>query len=84
MIDPTVVPGRMTLLVTLFLVLINIFNSITVRSPKVEGFSAVSAWVLSCILFVFGALIGYAGILLRMNMGSRVIEKLTTIKTFKL
>ena len=55
----------MTLLVTLFLVLTNIFNNIPGNSPKVVGFNALSAWVLSCILFLFGALIGYAGILFR-------------------
>ena len=65
MVDPDVIPGRMTLLVTLFLVLTNIFNKIPETSPKVTAFSALTAWVLSCILFVFGALCGYAGILLR-------------------
>ena len=29
--------GRMALLVTLFLVLVNIFNSVTANSPKAEG-----------------------------------------------
>ena len=36
MIPPDVIPGRMTLLVTLFLVQISIFNSISAKSPKVE------------------------------------------------
>ena len=31
------VSGRMALLVTLFLVLVNIFNSVTANSPKAEG-----------------------------------------------
>jgi hypothetical protein len=34
----------MALLVTLFLVLINIFNSINNASPNVEGMTAISAW----------------------------------------
>ena len=34
---PQVVPGRMALLVTLFLVLVNIFNNITTNTPKAEG-----------------------------------------------
>ena len=55
----------MTLLVTLFLVLINIFTNITSNSPNVEGLTSISAWVIACILFVFGALIGYAGILIK-------------------
>ena len=33
--NPEVVPGRMTMLVTLFLVLINIHNTIQTNSPKV-------------------------------------------------
>ena len=37
LVPPEVVPGRMSLLVTLFLVLINIFNTITASSPNAEG-----------------------------------------------
>ena len=59
------IPGRMTLLVTLFLVLINIFNAITNNSPNVEGLSSISAWLVVCILFVFGALLAYTTVLLR-------------------
>ena len=85
MVDPDVIPGRMTLLVTLFLVLTNIFNKIPETSPKVTAFSALTAWVLSCILFVFGALCGYAGILLRKMISLRVCKRLCNVdyrKTF--
>ena len=37
LVNPEVIPGRMTLLVTIFLVLINIFNTIQTNSPKAEG-----------------------------------------------
>ena len=60
-----VIPGRMALLVTLFLVLVNIFNTVTTNTPKAEGLTAIEAWMLACILFVFGALTEYAGILFR-------------------
>merc|ERR1719189_2258563 len=60
LIPPEVVPGRMAMLITLFLVLINIFNIVTSNSPNVEGMTAISAWMLVCIFFVFGALFGYA------------------------
>jgi divalent metal cation (Fe/Co/Zn/Cd) transporter len=60
LIPPEVVPGRMAMLITLFLVLINIFNSVTAISPNVEGMTAISAWMIVCILFVFAALAGYA------------------------
>ena len=46
----------MALLVTLFLVLVNIFNNVTTNSPKAEGLTAIEIWMLACILFVFGKL----------------------------
>ena len=63
LIPPEVVPGRMAMLITLFLVLTNIFNIITSNSPNVEGMTAIAAWMLVCIFFVFGALVGYAYLL---------------------
>jgi hypothetical protein len=36
-VPPDVIPGRMALLVTLFLVLVNIFNTVTSNTPKAEG-----------------------------------------------
>ena len=65
LIPPEVVPGRMAMLITLFLVLINIFNTVTSNSPNVEGMTAIAAWMLACIFFVFGALLAYAFILWR-------------------
>ena len=43
LIPPEIVPGRMTLLVTIFLVLINIFNNVTSNSPNVEGLTKISS-----------------------------------------
>jgi len=63
LIPPEVVPGRMAMLITLFLVLTNIFNIVTTNSPNVEGMTAIAAWMLVCIFFVFGALVGYAYLL---------------------
>ena len=53
----------MALLVTLFLVLVNIFNSVTANAPKAEGLTAVETWVVSCIIHLFGVLAEYAFIL---------------------
>ena len=39
LIPMDVIPGRMALLVTLFLVLVNIFNTVTTNTPKVKLFS---------------------------------------------
>ena len=36
-VPPDVIPGRMSLLITLFLVLVNIFNTVTTNTPKAEG-----------------------------------------------
>ncbi len=36
LIPMDVIPGRMALLVTLFLVLVNIFNTVTTNTPKVS------------------------------------------------
>ena len=46
----------MALLITLFLVLVNIFNAITTNSPKADGLNALQAWVIACIFFIFGEL----------------------------
>ena len=35
---------------------INIFNTVTSASPNTEGMNAITAWMLVCIFFVFGAL----------------------------
>merc|ERR1719400_1261265 len=57
--------GRMGLLVILFLLLVNIFNTVATNTPKAECLTAIEVWMLACILFVFGALIEYAAILFK-------------------
>ena len=47
LVNPEVIPGRMTLLVTIFLVLINIFNTIQTNSPKAEGLTGMYFVVMS-------------------------------------
>ena len=47
----------MALLITLFLVLVNIFNAITTDSPKADGLNALQAWVIACIFFIFGKIL---------------------------
>jgi len=75
-VPPDVIPGRMALLITLFLVLVNIFNTVTSNTPKAEGLTAIECWMLSCILFVFGALVEYAVILMQKqkDLSDREIE----------
>jgi hypothetical protein len=57
LIPNDVVTGRTTLLVTLFLVLAVIFNSVKTNTPRAKGFTAIEAWMLACMLFVFGAIV---------------------------
>lgn len=61
-------PGRMALLVTLFLMLVNISTSATSLSPKSDKINALQIWLLNCIVFVFLALMEYAIILYFKNM----------------
>lgn len=78
LIPPEVVPGRMALLVTLFLVLINIFNNVTAITPNTEGMTAISSWMLACIFFLFGSLMSYALILymlLRQKLEKQTLKK---------
>ncbi|TRY80231.1 hypothetical protein TCAL_15433, partial [Tigriopus californicus] len=69
LIPPDIVPGRMALLITLFLVLINIFNNITTNSPKAEGLTAIEIWMLACILFVFGERLSFSMKIARNALG---------------
>ena len=63
LIKPEIVPGRMALLVTLFLVLINIFNSVRERAPISSSLNALDLYIVVCIFLIFGALMEYAAIL---------------------
>ena len=63
-IDPSIVPGRMGLLVTVFLVLINIFISVKRDAPTSSGFlNAVDVFLVVCIGEVFAAILEYALVL---------------------
>ena len=63
LIPPDVIPGRMGLLITLLLVLINLFNTVVGTQPPAKSPSALAIWILSCISFVSLALIAYAFLL---------------------
>ena len=81
LINPEVIPGRMTMLVTLFLVLINIHNTIQTNSPKAEGFTAIKTWVIACIIFVFGAMLEYSAILLLLKLEKMECGPYAEVKT---
>ena len=52
-VPPDVIPGRMALLITLFLVLVNIFNTVTTNTPKAEGI--LYAFTFKAAFFAFKA-----------------------------
>ena len=56
-INPDAVPGRMGLLVTLFLISSNVYNSLD--APQARGFSYTEVWLIGaqgqcCQLYIFG------------------------------
>ena len=68
-----VVPARIVLLVTLCLVLINMFNSTTTRIPVSNTVTALEVWLLACMLLVFLSLVEYAVILRQIVIYKRFV-----------
>ena len=64
MIPPEIIPGRMALLITLILCLVNIFMSVTTSSPNANTISSIGSWIIFCIIFVHFCLVEYGTILL--------------------
>ena len=65
LISPEVIPGRIGLLVTIFLVLVNIFDGAKSLAPFSKNLNAIDLYILFCIFLVFLALLEYAFILSR-------------------
>ena len=62
-IQPDIVPGRMGLIVTIFLVLINIFNGVKAKAPVSTSLNAVDMYLVGCIGHIFLVLAEYAMVL---------------------
>ena len=62
-IKPEVVPGRISLLLTTFLVLVNLFNSAKSQAPVSKYLNAIDVYLVGCIMHVFFALIEYSIVL---------------------
>ena len=71
LINPNIVPGRMGLLVTLLLVLVNIFNGFKSSSPPSTGLNALDLYLIICICHVFCVLAEYAIVLFLDNSNIR-------------
>jgi len=75
-VPPDVVPARIVLLVTLCLVLINMFNFTTARIPVSNAVTAMEVWLLACMMLVFFSLVEYTIILRRSVAHNRHLEKM--------
>ena len=69
-LSPNNVPGRMGLLVTAFLTLINIFIGVRSSSPPSSGLNAISIFLVVCIGNVFAAFLEYACVLIIFGQGA--------------
>ena len=64
LIPPEAVPGRLGLLVTLFLCSVNTLNTVSTNSPRPDdGASALVMWILMCLTAILLAMFEYALIL---------------------
>ena len=59
-IPPDNIPGRMSLLVTVLLMFINILGNVREDTPLVSAISYLDAWCMVCIVFTSMALFEYA------------------------
>ncbi|KAL7049363.1 hypothetical protein ACKWTF_003667 [Chironomus riparius] len=59
LIIPTIVPGRMVLLVTTLLSLVTMFDTVRNNSPDALELKSIEVWLLCCTFFVFLALMEY-------------------------
>ena len=70
-IKPEIVPGRMGMLVTLFLIVVNVYGS--VQAPAKRGFSYIEVWYIGTQLPIFFALLEYGFIIALMKLSDRCV-----------
>ena len=78
-IPPEVIPGRMGLLVTLVLVLVNLFGTVIANRPPTSQLTMLDIWILVCLFFAWDAFLAYAALLLhqRFQIGKTLdVEKI--------
>ena len=63
LVDPDIVPGRLGLIVTIFLVLVNIFIGVQRDTPKSTGLHAADVFLVVCFVEVFATFIEYSLVL---------------------
>ena len=73
-----IIPGRMSLLITLFLSITTLFvSTITFSPPVAVGISALTAWIIIQYVFIVAAILAYAFLLaiFRFTNGSDKAKK---------
>ena len=71
-----VIPGRMSLLITLFLSLTTLLVSTITSSPPVAvGISALTAWIIIQYVFIIAAILAYAFLLAFLRFADGFDEK---------
>ena len=79
-----VVPGRLGLLLTVLLMMINMNNTIATSIPKSDSMCPLIIWVLISIIFIIFALAEYFIILVTVKFGSNnTIKSQIGAKTLK-
>lgn len=63
-------PGRMALLITILLMLINLSGTAHENTPSSDTFSMLDLWILLCIIFVTLALFEY-GLVIKIKYRKR-------------
>ena len=66
-VPPDVIPGRMGLLITLLLVLVNLLDTVISTQPPSNTPTLLAMWILICTLFVKAAFFAYAILLYKLN-----------------
>ena len=81
-IEPESVPGRMGLLITLYLILINTYNS--VDAPPKRGFSSVEIWFAGTQTAILLAILEYGVILGMKKLGKKIAIRGISLKHYKM
>ena len=69
-IPPDLMPGRMALLITILLMLMNMSGRAREDTPSSDTFSMIDLWILLCIIFVTLALLEY-GLVIKIRYSNR-------------
>ena len=63
-IPPDVIPGRMALLITLLLALVNLSGTVIDKRPSTKSTTILEIWMFICTSYVWTALVAYAALLM--------------------